>query len=73
MVGVIIIAVLFTALAGGIFWAAGRGRLTPVTDVMLSQSSAGRRVINVLLASSCPPSSWSATTIGPAPRLAESS
>jgi hypothetical protein len=49
MVGVIIIAVLFTALAGGIFWAAGRGRLTPVTDVMLSQSSAGRRVINVLL------------------------
>ncbi len=49
MVGVIIIAVLFTALAGGIFWAAGRGRLTRVTDVMLSQSSAGRRVINVLL------------------------
>lgn len=49
MVGVIIIAVVFTALAVGIFWAAGRGRLTPITNVMLSQSSAGRRVINLLL------------------------
>lgn len=49
MVGVIIIAVLFTTLAGGIFWAAGRGRLTPVTNVMLTQGRGGRRVINVLL------------------------
>lgn len=49
MVGVIIIAVLFTALAVGIFWAAGRGRLTPVTNAMLTQSSAGRRVVNALL------------------------
>ena len=49
MVGVIIIAVLFTALAVGIFWAAGRGRLSPVTDAMLTQSAAGRRVVNVIL------------------------
>lgn len=49
MVGVIIIAVVFTGLAGGIFWAAGKGRLTPITDVMLSQSSVGRRVTNLLL------------------------
>jgi hypothetical protein len=49
MVGVIIIAVLFTALAGGIFWAAGKGRLTPITDAMLSQGRVGRRVINVTL------------------------
>jgi hypothetical protein len=49
MVGVIIIAVLFTALAAGIFWGSSRGRLTPVTSVMLTQSSAGRRVINALL------------------------
>lgn len=49
MVGVIIIAVLFTALAVGIFWAAGRGRLGPVTDVMLSQGRVGRRVINVTM------------------------
>jgi mono/diheme cytochrome c family protein len=49
MVGVIIIAVLFTALAGGIFWAAGKGRLTPITDAMLSQGRAGRRIINVTL------------------------
>ena len=49
MVGVIIIAVLFTALAGGIFWAAGKGRLTPVTNAMLTQGAVGRRVINVTL------------------------
>ncbi len=49
MVGVIIIAVLFTALAAGIFWGSSRGRLTPVTKVMLTQSSAGRRVVNALL------------------------
>jgi hypothetical protein len=49
MVGVIIIAVLFTALAGGIFWAAGKGRLTPITDAMLSQGRVGRRIINVTL------------------------
>ena len=49
MVGVIIIAVVFTVLAVGIFWAAGRGRLSPVTDAMLTQSSAGRRVVNLLL------------------------
>lgn len=49
MVGVIIIAVLFTALAVGIFWAAGRGRLTPITNAMLSQGAVGRRIINVTL------------------------
>lgn len=49
MVGVIIIAVLFTALAGGIFWAAGNGRLTPVTNAMLTQGRGGRRLINTLL------------------------
>jgi mono/diheme cytochrome c family protein len=49
MVGVIIIAVLFTALAVGIFWAAGRGRLTPITNAMLSQGTVGRRIINLTL------------------------
>ncbi len=49
MVGVIIIAVLFTALAVGIFWAAGKGRLAPITGAMLSQGRVGRRVINVTL------------------------
>lgn len=49
MVGVIIIAVLFTALAVGIFWAAGRGRLTPITNVMLTQGTVGRRVVNATL------------------------
>ena len=49
MVGVIIIAVLFTGLAAGIFWAAGKGRLTPVTNAMLTQGRGGRRLINVLL------------------------
>lgn len=49
MVGVIIIAVLFTALAVGIFWAAGKGRLAPVTNAMLTQGAVGRRIINLTL------------------------
>lgn len=49
MVGVVIIAVVFTALAGGIFWAGGQNRLSPITNAMLTQSSAGRRLVNVLL------------------------
>lgn len=49
MVGVIIIAVVFTGLAGGIFWAAGKGSLRHVTDAMLTQSTAGRRIANVVL------------------------
>jgi mono/diheme cytochrome c family protein len=50
MIYVIIIAVVFTGLAGGIFWAAGRGKLSRVTGPMLSQTAAGRRTINLLLA-----------------------
>jgi mono/diheme cytochrome c family protein len=49
MVGVIIIAVVFTALAGGIFWAAPRGRLDGITNAMLSQSKSGRKVVNTIL------------------------
>jgi len=49
MVGVIIIAVVFTGLAGGIFWAAGQGGLRHVTDAMLTQSTVGRRIANIVL------------------------
>jgi len=50
MVGVIIILVLFTGIAGGIFWAAPRGRLDVFTNALLSQSKAARRAINTGLA-----------------------
>ncbi|MBO0768743.1 MAG: c-type cytochrome [Solirubrobacterales bacterium] len=42
MVAVIIIAVVFTGLAALIAWAAPRGKLTPVTNAILSQSQAAK-------------------------------
>ena len=49
MVGVVIIAVVFTGLAGGIFAASSRGGLGKFTDAMQTQSRAGRMVVNTLL------------------------
>ncbi len=49
MVGVVIITVVFTALAGGIFVASSRGGLGKFADVMQTQSRAGRSVVNALL------------------------
>ena len=49
MVGVIIIAVVFTAIAGAIFWAAPRGRLDGVTNAMLSEKRGARAFINATL------------------------
>jgi hypothetical protein len=49
MVAVLIIVVVFTALAGGVFYASSRGGLGKFTDVMQSQSRAGRSAINTLL------------------------
>jgi cytochrome c553 len=49
MVGVIIIAIVFTGLSAAIFWASSRGRLNTVTDAMLTQSTVGRKIVNVIL------------------------
>jgi len=49
MVGVVIIAVVFTGLALGIWWGASRGGLGGVTNAMQTQSRLGRRVVNVVL------------------------
>ena len=49
MVGVIIIAVVFTALAGGIWWGASRGGLGGVSKAMETQSRVGRRIVNLSL------------------------
>ena len=49
MVGVLIIAVVFTGLAGGIFWASSRGGLGKLTAPMQSQSAIGRKVVNTIL------------------------
>jgi mono/diheme cytochrome c family protein len=49
MAGVIIIAVLFTGISAAIFWAAPRGRLDGLTNAMLSETPAARRVINGVL------------------------
>lgn len=49
MVGVIIIAVVFTGISAAIFYGASRGNMNRVTDVMLTQSTVGRRVVNVIL------------------------
>jgi cytochrome c2 len=49
MIGVVIIAIVFTGLAVGIFWSANRGGLNKVTDAMLTQGRVGRRVVNVIL------------------------
>jgi hypothetical protein len=47
VIGVIIIAVVFTSLAGGIWWAASRGGLGGMTKAMETQSRAGRRAVNL--------------------------
>jgi hypothetical protein len=49
MVGVIIIAVVFTGLAVGIFWASQGHGLSKVTNAMLTQSRGGSRFINTTL------------------------
>jgi cytochrome c5 len=49
MVGVIIIAVVFTAISAAIFWAAPRGRLDGITGAMLSESPVARKLINTVL------------------------
>lgn len=49
MVGVVIIAVVFSSLAGGIWWGASRGGMGGVTSAMQTQSPLGRRMINVAL------------------------
>jgi mono/diheme cytochrome c family protein len=50
MVAVVIIAVVFSTIAGTIFWAAPRGRLDGFTNAMLSQSKLARRAISSFLA-----------------------
>jgi len=47
VLGVIIIAVVFTGLAVAIFAAASRGRLGGFTNVILSETPIGRRLVNV--------------------------
>jgi Cytochrome c len=49
MVGVVIIAVIFTSLAGGMFYGSTKGGMGKITDAMLTQSRGGRRVMNTLL------------------------
>jgi hypothetical protein len=49
MIGVIIIAVLFTALAIGVAWAASRGGLGGVSRAVQTQSRQGSRVVNSIL------------------------
>jgi mono/diheme cytochrome c family protein len=49
MVGVVIIAVVFLVISGAIAWAAYRGSMHRVTDAMLTQSTVGRRLVNLLL------------------------
>jgi hypothetical protein len=49
MVAVLIIVIVFTVLAGAIFWGSQRGSLGKITGVMQTQSSIGRKVVNVVL------------------------
>lgn len=49
MVAVIIIAVVFTGLAAAVFYAAPRGKLTPVSNAMLSQKKGISTAINVTI------------------------
>ncbi len=49
MVAVIIIAVVFTGLAGTLFWAAPRGKLAPLSRVLYSQTKRASLAINVSL------------------------
>ena len=45
----IIIVVVFTGLAGGLFWAASHGGMGGITKVMMSDAPVGRRLINLSL------------------------
>jgi hypothetical protein len=49
MVPVIIIAVVFTGLAAVLFWAAPRGKLTPLSNVLYSQTKRANMTINLTL------------------------
>ena len=49
MVGVIIIAVVFTAISIAIAWGATQGKLDGITNALETQSRAGRRVVNAIL------------------------
>ncbi len=49
MVGVIVIAVVFTGLAVGIFWAASRGGLGGLTRIIQTETPIGRRIVNLTL------------------------
>lgn len=49
MVAVIIIAVVFTGLAAALFWAAPRGKLTGLSNVLYSQTKRARLAVNVSL------------------------
>jgi cytochrome c2 len=49
MVGVVIIAVVFTGLSVAIAWAATQGHLGGLTSALETQSRGGRRVVNSLL------------------------
>ena len=49
MVGVIIIAVVFTAMSAGIFWASQNGSLSKFTDALTTESRGGRAVINTTM------------------------
>jgi hypothetical protein len=49
MVAVIIIFVVFTGLAGAIWWGASRGGFGGVSKAMQTQSPIGRRVLNAVL------------------------
>ena len=49
MVGVVIIAVVFTGLSVAIAWAATQGRLGGLTSALETETRVGRRVVNSLL------------------------
>lgn len=50
MLGVIIIAVVFTAMAAGTAWAASRGGLGGVSAAVQTQTRSGSRMVNTVLA-----------------------
>jgi mono/diheme cytochrome c family protein len=49
MVGVVIIAVVFSGLAGGIWWGASRGGFGNVSNVVMSESPTGRRLFSLTM------------------------
>lgn len=49
MVAVLIIVVVFTGLAGGLFWASSHGGLGGLTKIVLSETPLGRRLTNATL------------------------